>query len=103
VPRELSDCFVTTASEIFRERKQGLGDAGFHRQESQGRDDIVGLSQPNGQQLHKIMMDFWMLLSKELEGSSVEKTKLAVGQGMDRCGPWQPVDHSKVADDCTRS
>jgi hypothetical protein len=80
-----------------------VGDAGFHRQESQGCDDIVGLSQPSSQQLHKILMDFWMLSDKVLEGSSAEKAKLAVSQGKDRCGPWQPVDYSEVADDCART
>jgi hypothetical protein len=48
-------------------------------------------------------MDFWVLLSEALEGNSAEEAKLAVGEGMDRCGPWQPIDHSEIADDCTRS
>jgi hypothetical protein len=48
-------------------------------------------------------MDFWMLSDKVLEGSSAEKAKLAVSQGKDRCGPWQPVDYSEVADDCART
>ena len=94
---------VRLLPKIFGERKQGLGDAGFGGQESQGCDDIVGVSQPSGQQLHKVLMDLWVLLSKALEGSSAEEAKLAVSQGMDRCGPWQPVDHSEIADDCTRS
>jgi hypothetical protein len=44
-------------------------------------------------------MDFWVLLSKLLEGSSTETAKLAVGYGMHRCRPWQPVYYSEVADD----
>ena len=48
-------------------------------------------------------MDFWVRLSKAVEGASAEEAKLAVGQGMDRCGPWQPVDHSEITDDYTRS
>jgi hypothetical protein len=48
-------------------------------------------------------MDFWVLSGKVLERSSGEKAKLAVGQGKDGCGPWQPVDYSEIANDCTRS
>jgi hypothetical protein len=48
-------------------------------------------------------MDFWVPLSEALEGRPTEEAKLAAGQGMDRCGPWQPVDHSEIADDRTRS
>src|SRR5262245_39126532 len=89
--------------ESFRERKQGLGDAAFHWQESHGRDGFVSLSQASSQQLHKILIDFWALSSKVLEGISAEKAKLAVDQGNNRSRPWQTVEHGEVADDCTRS
>ena len=48
-------------------------------------------------------MDFWVVLGEALEGGSAEETKLAVGQGMDRGGPRQPIDHSEIADAYTRS
>ena len=48
-------------------------------------------------------MDFWVVFSEALEGGSTEEAKLAVGQGMDRRGPRQPIDHSEIADDRTRS
>src|SRR5262249_45717820 len=84
--------------EIFGKREQGVGHARLHGQERQGCNDAVGFSQPRGQEPHKVLMDFRVRLRKALESRPAEEAKLAVGQGMDRCRPWQPVDHGEIAD-----
>src|SRR5262245_3917974 len=50
-----------------------------------------------------MVIDFWVLSGKVLEGNLANKVELGVGHGSDRRGSRQPIDHGEVADDRTRT